>query len=300
MKSVNASIFFLKTALSLACLFVLAVLIFVLPEGILTTDWLGYRPILIGMYLTSVPFFISAYSFLKFLLAVADKTASSHKSRQFLLTIQVSALIVSVLYGFALPYIFFVAQRDDAPGVVFLAIIITFLSLLIGIFVSVLKNVLHKSSPLPGWLNSCANGIVLFMGMSVIVVCSVFVPEMAREEVLLSQSILGSSPFILTFWVLALPIFIGLFQTYKVVRYINTGLVQSEKSLQALQVVQKSAVAFGLMIVVAAVGIIAWAKGMNASEDVTPVVAITLILTFASCVVASLVSLVQRVLLQRT
>jgi hypothetical protein len=48
------------------------------------------------------------------------------------------------MFAAGMPYIFNVADKDDAPGVVAMALVIIFASLVIGVFAAVLQKLLQS------------------------------------------------------------------------------------------------------------------------------------------------------------
>lgn len=135
----------LKVAISLIGLAVLGLCIFILPRGI-TSDNVGmYRPILIGMYIPAIPFFIGMYQTFKLLSYIDANKAFSEHSIKALNYIKYCALIIGVLYGAGLPYIYMVAELDDAPGVILIGLIFTFAPITIAVFTEVFQKVLQNA-----------------------------------------------------------------------------------------------------------------------------------------------------------
>lgn len=144
----KSSTLFLKIAVSLGGLAVLALCIFVLPALIRTGETGMYLPILVGMYAPAIPFFIAVYQTLKLLRNIDQSEAFSLSSIKSLDKIKYSTLCISVLYGLGLPYIFMVADRDDAPGAVLLGLIFTIAPLVIAVFANVLARVFQNAMDL--------------------------------------------------------------------------------------------------------------------------------------------------------
>ena len=65
--SKKSSTLFLRVMVYLIAIAVLALCIFGLPNAIGSFSWGGYDPMLIGMYLPAIPFFIGIYQTLKLL-----------------------------------------------------------------------------------------------------------------------------------------------------------------------------------------------------------------------------------------
>ncbi len=144
----RGSTLFLKTVIALFGLAVAALCIFLMSELITEEKLGGYRPIVIGMLVAAVPFFIGAYQTLKLLNYIDSNKAFSHVSIQALNIIKYCGAAISVLYGVGMPYIFIVAERDDAPGVVLLGLIFTFAPMAVAVFAAVLQRLLQNAMDL--------------------------------------------------------------------------------------------------------------------------------------------------------
>lgn len=140
----HGSTLFLKFVIVIIAFVVLALCIFVLPAGIVSDRTGDYRPILFGMYLPAIPFFIALYQGLKLLNAIDKNKVFSTFSIKALNSIKYCGFSISVLYTIGLPYIFTVADKDDAPGVVLLTFIFIFASLVVGAAASLFQNQLQK------------------------------------------------------------------------------------------------------------------------------------------------------------
>jgi hypothetical protein len=140
----RGSTLFLKTVVVLFGLAVFALCIFLISE-LITEDLGGYRPIIIGMLIAAVPFFIGVYQTLKLLGSIDKNKAFSKTSTNALNKIKYCAIMISVLYGVGMPYIFIVAERDDAPGVVLLGLIFTFAPMAVAVFSAILQQLLQNA-----------------------------------------------------------------------------------------------------------------------------------------------------------
>lgn len=126
---------------------VLALCIFLLPPAIrseLAGDF-DYGPILLGMYVSAVPFLGALYQTLKLLKYIDKNKAFSPLSVAALKNIKYCAITISALYTAGMPYIFYVAERDDAPGVAALGFVIIFASFVIAVFAAVLQRLLQNA-----------------------------------------------------------------------------------------------------------------------------------------------------------
>ncbi|HET8574797.1 MAG TPA: DUF2975 domain-containing protein [Candidatus Paceibacterota bacterium] len=141
----KGSTWFLRGVVCLVGIAALALCLFVLPIG-LRGDATGmYKPIVLGMYVSAIPFFWALYQTLKLLGYVDKNTAFSELSVRALKNIKYCAFVVSGLYTIGTPYIFHVADKDDAPGVVAITLVIIFASFVIAVFAAVLQRLLQNA-----------------------------------------------------------------------------------------------------------------------------------------------------------
>ncbi len=140
----KGSTLFLKAIIVLIGLAVLALCIFVLPAGIMSDQTGAYRPILIGMYFPAIPFFIALYNGMKLLRNIETNNVFSHASVTALKHIQYCGFIISSFYALSMPYIFIVAERDDAPGVALIGFIFIFGALAVATAAVVFQQQLQK------------------------------------------------------------------------------------------------------------------------------------------------------------
>lgn len=143
----QGSTFFLKIVICLVGIGALAVCILLLPQGIISElqgDF-DYGAIFAGLYAPAIPFFIALYQALKLLSYIDKNQAFSDMSVQALKNIKYCALTISGLFAAGMPYIFYVADRDDAPGVALIGFIIIGASLVIAVFAAVLQRLLRDA-----------------------------------------------------------------------------------------------------------------------------------------------------------
>jgi hypothetical protein len=141
----HGSTIFLRILLGLIGIAVLGLCIFILPQGIMAKNVGGYRPILIGMYIPAVPFFIALFQIFKLLNLIDNNKAFSQASIDALRIIKYCTGIIGVLYAIALPYIYIMAQSDDAPGVMLIGLVFTCGPLVIAAFAATLQHLLTKA-----------------------------------------------------------------------------------------------------------------------------------------------------------
>ena len=135
------STIFLKLAVILIGIPVLAVCIFWLPRF---ANYLHY-PILIGVYATAISFFFALYQALKLLSYIDKNKAFSELSVKALKYIKHCAITISIIYAVLTPFLFPIADADDAPGFVAIPLIIIFASIAIAVFAAVLQMLLQDA-----------------------------------------------------------------------------------------------------------------------------------------------------------
>jgi len=140
------STLFLKLVISLIGLTVLALCIFLLVATISSGEARDYLPILLGiMYIAAIPFFFALYQTLKLLIYIDKSKAFSDLSVKALKNIKYCAIVISALYAAGMPYLVYVADKDDAPGLTALGFIIIIASIVIATFAAVLQKLLQEA-----------------------------------------------------------------------------------------------------------------------------------------------------------
>lgn len=145
---------FLKAALIILAIPVLAFLLLVLPkigrEGIqrlvegpiIATTILA---ITLLLYLSALPFFAALFQANKLLNYIQNEEAFSDLSVQALHKIKRFAFTISGLYLISLPLFYILAEWDDAPGLLLIGCVFLGASLVIGIFANVLALLLEEA-----------------------------------------------------------------------------------------------------------------------------------------------------------
>jgi hypothetical protein len=102
-------------------------------------------PIVAGMYLSTIPFFGALYQAFKLLSYIDKNDAFSELSVQALKKIKICALVISGLYVVILPFVFLLADLDDAPGLIIIGMVPIFGSMVIAVFAAVLQRLLQEA-----------------------------------------------------------------------------------------------------------------------------------------------------------
>lgn len=101
-----------------------------------------YLPVLLYMFLPAAPFYLALYQGLQLLKSIDTNTAFSDTSAKALRTIKYSAFTMSALYAAGMPLVIYVAEKDDAPGAVLIALVFIVAPLVIGVFAAVLEQLM--------------------------------------------------------------------------------------------------------------------------------------------------------------
>ncbi|RAV14457.1 DUF2975 domain-containing protein [Paenibacillus contaminans] len=142
---------FLKAAVILAGIPVLAMCIFVVPEianyaAELYPDFTFIKYFFfIDLYASAIPFYIALYQAFKLLSYIDKNKAFSELSVRALKVIKNCALIISCLYVAGMPLFYLMAELDDSPGIIVIGLILIFASLVIAVFAAVLQKLLKEA-----------------------------------------------------------------------------------------------------------------------------------------------------------
>lgn len=140
----QGSTLFLKIVLLIIGLVALTLCFLIFPLGIMSDTTGLYRPIIVGLYLPAVPFFYALYQAFKLLSYIDKSVAFSELSVQALKNIKYCAVVIAGIFTAGMPYIFYAGDRDDAPGVVALGLVIIFVSIVIATFAAVLQKLIQS------------------------------------------------------------------------------------------------------------------------------------------------------------
>ena len=116
-----------------------------LPRVIGQIDAGGYDPILIGLYIPVFPFLIALTQSWKLLNLIEGNKAFTQASVDAFKKIKYCGIAISLLFAAGMPYIFYVAEKDDAPGVVLIVLVIIGASFVIATFAGVLQKLIQNA-----------------------------------------------------------------------------------------------------------------------------------------------------------
>ena len=140
----QCSTLFLKSVIYLMGLAVLGLCVII--AGVSISGNAGmYLPMLLVMLIAAIPFFIGLYQGLLLLGYIEKGTAFSELSVKAIKNIKYCAFTISVLYAAGMPYIIYVADKDDAPGAVMIGLVFIFAPLITSVFAAVLEKLLQNA-----------------------------------------------------------------------------------------------------------------------------------------------------------
>ncbi|PWW32484.1 hypothetical protein DFO73_101749 [Cytobacillus oceanisediminis] len=142
---------FLKIAVILLGVPILALCIFLVPElGNIAAKLLPEFPYIkylvsIVFYASAIPFYFALYQAFKLLRYIDKNKAFSELSVKALKKIKYCAITISSLHVLVLPLFYLFAEIDDAPGVIFVGLVVPFASMVIAVFAAVLQKLLQEA-----------------------------------------------------------------------------------------------------------------------------------------------------------
>lgn len=140
----GSTLFLRLVVLSFAAL-ILGLCLFALPVGIASDTYGMYRWILLGLYMPALPFFYAIFQTMKLLDSIDNDIAFSDISVKALKQIKHCGALIAGLFAAGLPYIYYVADKDDAPGVIATALVLIGASTAVAVFAAVLQRLLQNA-----------------------------------------------------------------------------------------------------------------------------------------------------------
>ena len=140
----QGSTLFLKVVIYLIGLAVLALCVII--GGVSISGNAGmFLPVMLVMLIAAIPFFYGLYQGILLLNYIEKGTAFSELSVKAIKNIKYCAFTISVLYAAGMPYIIYVADKDDAPGAVMIGLVFIFAPLITSVFAAVLEKLLQNA-----------------------------------------------------------------------------------------------------------------------------------------------------------
>lgn len=147
----NITTMFLKIAVIFLGVPILALCIFLVPElaDLSTTLLPEFTVIKYFVFIvfdaSAIPFYFALYQAFKLLRYIDKNKAFSDLSVKALKNIKYCAITISILHVLVLPLFYIFAEVDDAPGVIFVGLVVPFASMVISVFAAVLQKLLKEA-----------------------------------------------------------------------------------------------------------------------------------------------------------
>jgi len=140
----KGSTLFLKIVIIFFELVAVSICTYLIVDAIIR-DLSFFHPVIILLTVSTIPFVIALYQGLKLLSYIDKNTAFSELSVKALQNIKYCAVAISVFFTLSLPFMFQLAQIEDAPGLVLFTLIIVGASVVIAVFAAVLQKLVKNA-----------------------------------------------------------------------------------------------------------------------------------------------------------
>ncbi len=145
----QGSTLFLKSVivlLGIGVLFLCVLLYLNIDEAADSEKEFVFLHILLGVfYASAIPFYMALHQAFKLLLYIDRNEAFSDLSVTALKKIKHYAFAISVLYVVSLPLFYYVAEKDDAPGMLLIGLLLAFAAMVVSVFAAVLQKLLKSA-----------------------------------------------------------------------------------------------------------------------------------------------------------
>ncbi|XKE95399.1 DUF2975 domain-containing protein [Metaplanococcus flavidus] len=139
--------------------------------------------------------------------------------------------------------------------------------------------------------------VLVLMALAVLALCVFGLPGMAaRDAELHPEKAYLQYPFLISAYVFFIPVFIAMYQAFKLLTYIDLNQAFSELAVKSLKIIRYCAYAVIVFIVLGEMATIALIRG----EDITHIITLGAIGSFACITVAVFAGLLQKLLKDAT
>ena len=102
-------------------------------------------PFILAIYATARAFFGILYQACRILALIEANQAFSIQSKVAIQRIKFGALSIAVIYGLTLPLFYYVADHEDAPGILVIGLVLAFAALVVAAFAAVLQKLVNNA-----------------------------------------------------------------------------------------------------------------------------------------------------------
>jgi hypothetical protein len=104
-----------------------------------------FKQLVTGLYAAAIPFFYALYQAWKLLDLIKENKAFTGESVRALGTVSYCGAIIAVVLLLVSPFFYDISQREDAPGVFAICLMIVFMSVVIAVFTGVLQKLFQNA-----------------------------------------------------------------------------------------------------------------------------------------------------------
>jgi hypothetical protein len=135
--------------------------------------------------------------------------------------------------------------------------------------------------------------VISLIAIAALAVCILALPPMVvKEAAKTPKTAYLIYLFLVGAYILSIPFFVALYQAFKLLTYVDRDNGFSESSVRALGLIKYCAVTIGILMVAGIAAVMAFSFGKG--EDIAGIVAMGLLVTFASSVVAAVAAVLQK------
>ena len=145
-----------------------------------------------------------------------------------------------------------------------------------------------------------ARVVVYLVALAAMSVCFVLLPELAREEISGKPHPEVVYTFLACAYILTVPFFIALYQTHKLLGYVDKNKAFSTESIKTLRKIKICALVFTILFVTFAATGIGFIKITTPNEDMAGFGPIAFAFTLVSTIVTVFLALLQKLLTDAT
>jgi hypothetical protein len=110
-------------------------------------SWLRI-PILIGLFGAAAAFFVAVHQAWLLLIYLDKKKPFSSESVTALKYIKYAAFVIAAVFVVAMPLLYWIAEQDDAPGLIIVGMVFAATPAVVGVFAGVLQSLIQKARDL--------------------------------------------------------------------------------------------------------------------------------------------------------
>ncbi len=104
-----------------------------------------FKLLVSGLYVAALPFFYALYQAWKLLDLIKASKAFTAESVRALGIVSYCGAVIAVVILLVSPFFYNIAQREDAPGVFAISLMIVFMSMVISVFTGLLKMLFQNA-----------------------------------------------------------------------------------------------------------------------------------------------------------